>query len=179
MESVSASRCTRRLIEEVRHIARTPGPQGEKGEPGSRGLRGETGPQGDRGEQGRQGERGVPGRDGLGLDHVEFIDDEMTWGLKLTNGEVSKEYRWLKPTMADKYKGIWRQEEYKYGDSVTRDGSFFFCMVEKTESVPGTSLDWRLAVKRGQNGKDGKQGPQGPQGPMGPRGEMGPRAYGG
>ena len=53
--------------EELRGIALTPGPKGDKGEPGERGPQGATGQQGERGPQGDVGPRGsdgVPGPQG-------------------------------------------------------------------------------------------------------------------
>lgn len=53
--------------------------------------------------------------------------------------------------------------DYVRGDGVTWDGSFWICQVEFTKAKPGTSGDWRLAVKRGGEGKPGKPEPPKPQ----------------
>jgi len=41
---------------------------------------------------------------------------------------------------------------YEMGDVVTHDGSMWVA-VRDTAGAPGKSADWRLAVKRGQDGK--------------------------
>lgn len=47
------------------------------------------------------------------------------------------------------YRGVWDQQSYEKGDSVTFDGSMFVAQVD-TSSKPGTDDTWRLAVKRGR-----------------------------
>lgn len=42
--------------------------------------------------------------------------------------------------------------QYEMGDVVTQDGSMWVALRD-TVGVPGRSPDWRLAVKRGQDGK--------------------------
>jgi hypothetical protein len=50
--------------------------------------------------------------------------------------------------------GVWKEgTTYVPGDGVTLGGSFFIAQVDTTEK-PGTSNDWRLAVKRGSDGRD-------------------------
>lgn len=44
---------------------------------------------------------------------------------------------------------------YEQGDGVTFAGSFWIAQKD-TSSKPGESSDWRLAVKRGQDGRDGR-----------------------
>lgn len=57
------------------------------------------------------------------------------------------------------YRGVWKHDEiYERGDMTTWDGSTWHCESESTKAQPGTSPDWKLAVKRGMNGKDGKTG---------------------
>ncbi len=43
--------------------------------------------------------------------------------------------------------------QYEMGDVVTQDGSMWVAMKDTT-GAPGKSPDWRLAVKRGQDGKN-------------------------
>jgi hypothetical protein len=55
------------------------------------------------------------------------------------------------PVVLDK--GIWKHGTYERGDAVTRDGGQWIAQCE-TETTPGDSAHWRLAVKRGRDGKD-------------------------
>jgi integrin beta 3 len=55
---------------------------------------------------------------------------------------------------------------------VTLDGSLFIAQRD-TEAMPGTSADWRLAVKRGRDGKDGAPGKKGDRGEKGKDGRDG------
>lgn len=58
--------------------------------------------------------------------------------------------------------------EYERGDMVTHDGSVWHCEVERTRSTPGKgNKDWKLAVKRGNDGKDGAKGDTGETGAPG------------
>lgn len=69
------------------------------------------------------------------------------------------------------YQGVHKDGcDYEAGDMVTRDGSVWHCEAEKTRSVPGKSDDWKLAVKRGNDGKPGADGRNGETGPQGPAG---------
>ncbi len=46
-------------------------------------------------------------------------------------------------------------DTYERGDSVSRDGQTWICQAETTTAAPGMANDdWRLSVRRGQNGKD-------------------------
>jgi len=45
--------------------------------------------------------------------------------------------------------------QYEMGDVVTNDGSMWVALKD-TNGAPGKSADWRLAVKRGQDGKSVK-----------------------
>jgi hypothetical protein len=56
-----------------------------------------------------------------------------------------------------KYQGVYRPgAEYSEGALVTRDGSIFHCS-RTTRASPGDgSMDWQLAVKRGQDGKSAR-----------------------
>lgn len=66
-------------------------------------------------------------------------------------------------TAAMLYRGTWKEGEYSRGDTVTRDGSTWHCE-RKTTAMPGNSDEWKLCVKRGNNGRDGKDGARGQTG---------------
>lgn len=54
-------------------------------------------------------------------------------------------------------RGIYRPEQkYLKGDGVTFGGSWWIAQVDEPTDKPGTSDQWRLAVKRGRDGKDTK-----------------------
>lgn len=166
----------RKAIEEVRALARLPGPPGEAGPPGQRGLQGVPGPEGRgaQGERGVAGKDGTPGRDGVGFDDMteEHVDDGRFLVRRyLHEGKVVKEFRHQTNQVLDR--GVYRSEtEYLKGDGATWDGSWWIAQEDKPQGKPGTSKAWRLTVKKGRDGKDGKDGSQGPQGP---RGDIGPR----
>lgn len=151
---------SRRAIEEVRELARQPGPQGPEGPIGPRGVQGPPGLEGKQGIQGEQGigRDGQPGRDGFTFDDFEPIDDEKEYGFRLKqNGAVLGERRWAKPVanVADIYKGIWKEGEFTRGQLVTQGGSLFLAQRD-TSDKPETSDAWKLIVKRGRDGRDFK-----------------------
>jgi len=50
--------------------------------------------------------------------------------------------------------GVWKEDAaYVAGDAVSHGGSLFIAQTE-TAARPGKSDDWRLAVKRGNDGRD-------------------------
>lgn len=52
-------------------------------------------------------------------------------------------------------KGVYREgEAYERGDGVTFGGSWWLAQVDAPATKPGTSADWRLAVKKGRDGRD-------------------------
>lgn len=102
---------------------------------------------GDKGDKGDKGEKGDRGEDGIITQKVAA------------------------------YRGVWKEGEYELGDFVTMAGSLWHCDVAKTQTKPGTSEDWTLAVKRGRDGKDGKDGADGEPGPRGPKGDKGEIGY--
>ena len=56
-----------------------------------------------------------------------------------------------------KYVGVWRAgDRYRKNNFITFDGSLWVCQRDDSEGRPGQSLDWQLAVRKGNNGKDGK-----------------------
>lgn len=169
----------RKAIEEVRALARMPGPKGDPGDPGPRGIQGVPGRDGqsERGEPGPIGPPGIPGRDGFSLRHLssELQPDGRTvrWKYKDDEFEQVGEIRF--DVILDR--GVYRSEtEYQKGDAVTYAGSLFIAQKDKPGGKsPETSSDWRLSVKRGRDGKDGKDGSPGQQGLKGDRGDSGPR----
>lgn len=77
------------------------------------------------------------------------------------------------------YRGIFKDgTEYERGDTATYSGSTWHCNAEHTKAKPGTSEDWQLIVRKGNDGKDGQRGNDGGQGPQGAPGrdltQMGP-----
>ncbi len=151
------------------------GPAGEKGESGERGRDGqpgrdgEPGPRGEAGCDGVNGINGKDGTDGAGFDDwkIEY-DGIRTLTFQCGSGERVKTQTVVLPILIDR--GVWQQQTYVPGDVVTRSGSIYIAQVD-TETRPGESKDWRLAVKHGRDGKDGKDGKDGPPGPEGPRGK--------
>lgn len=63
------------------------------------------------------------------------------------------------------HRGTWTQRTYDRGDCVMRDNSSWCCMVDSTETMPGTSKDWQLIARKGDRGKDAPP-PAKPQGPV-------------
>lgn len=122
------------------------------------------------GKDGKDGVDGKDGRDGLGFDDfVPEWDGHRTLTLRLTRGDVSKEWQIVMPVPLDA--GIFKRgESYKQGDMVSFGGSLFIAQRD-TDGVPETAdSGWRLAVKRGRDGKDGKNGERGEKGAQGDRG---------
>lgn len=57
------------------------------------------------------------------------------------------------PAVLDR--GVFREvSAYERGDGVTFGGSFWIAQKDAPEGKPGTSADWRLAVKKGRDGAD-------------------------
>jgi hypothetical protein len=49
--------------------------------------------------------------------------------------------------------GVWKEGEYRAGDGVTWDGSFWIAQRNTTTKPNRPDSDWRLAVKRGRDGR--------------------------
>jgi hypothetical protein len=148
-----------------------PGPQGVAGPGGEKGDAGECGPPGELGEKGEKGEKGDSGRDGrdaadlpMLMNHINDqialrvagIFDTATINspdsgrtLNALLGDKNHEIKTAIPLDA----GVWIERDYAAGDSVSHGGSLFIAQVA-TSAKPGTSSDWRLAVKRGNDGRD-------------------------
>jgi hypothetical protein len=109
----------------------------------------------------KDGADGRDGVDGLGFEDmtVEF-DGERRIKLLFTRGDKVKESSFVLPIPIDR--GLFDEaKEYERGDSVTFGGQLWSAQKDAPGGSPGTSPDWRLAVKRG---RDGKQGPKGDKG---------------
>jgi hypothetical protein len=163
----------RRALDEVRALARIPGPEGKrgpKGEAGDKGERGEpgkVGPAGRDGLDGKDGERGQKGEPGRNATDLlllrEYIDEQIAQMLKAAKITTADGGRTLLVSLAGIVHevktalvldaGVWTERAYAAGDGVTHGGSFFIAQANTTEK-PGKSDDWRLAVKRGADGRD-------------------------
>jgi hypothetical protein len=54
-------------------------------------------------------------------------------------------------------RGVFREAHaYEHGDGVTFGGSYWIAQKDAPEGKPGTSPDWRLAVKKGRDGADAR-----------------------
>jgi len=153
------------------------------------------GKDGERGPQGPPGERGEPGRDGRDASDLGVIEaliaaevrgyiDEKFKAMKCTTPddgrtiviEIGGVIREIK-TAIPLDRGVWRDGEYRKGDSVSHGGSVFIAQADTAKKPEAIDGDWRLAIKRGRDGKDGKPGERGPQGQRGDRGETGAPGY--
>jgi hypothetical protein len=118
-----------RALEEIRTLARTPGPAGI------------------------DGKDGAPGRDGISFDDItaEYEDDGRVDVLRLwRDGKVVKEIR--RTTKTSLFRGVHDHTRvYLPGDQVTRGGSQWHCNVECKGPFNGD--DWTLSVKKGRDGK--------------------------
>lgn len=132
-----------RAIEEVRALAKLPGPQGDSGE---------------------------PGRDGLGFDDLAFsYDGERTIIANFKRGTSVKEVKMIVPFPI--YRGVFKSDQqYARGDVVTFGGSAWVAQRD-TSDKPESGDAWQLAIKRGRDGKDGKDGDKGERGLEGPPGQ--------
>ena len=118
----------------------------------------------------RMAQEGIAEEIERSVDDGRIIERETTY----TSGRV---YTRRIKTAAAIYRGVWKDgSHYERGDTVTRDGSTWHCEAS-TDGTPGISKDWKLAVKRGQNGKDGKPGERGGPGPEGKPGRDGISHY--
>lgn len=168
----------RRALEEVRALARIPGPPGEPGPGGPKGAKGDEGPPGDRGPEGKPGPVGKDGRDGFGFDDMDIgYDGRRTFTFKWSKGEHVETRSFRTPLTIDA--GVWKEGSYEAGDQVTFRGHLWTAQRD-TDKQPDTApTDWRMAMRKPRDGRDGKPGDRGGPGPKGDKGEPGPRNYGG
>jgi len=139
-----------RCLAEMRALALTPGPEGK------------CGPAGKDGERGQKGE---PGRNAADLTLLQqYIDERVERTLKgasLSTTDNGRTLRWVLGDVTHEIKtavildaGVWKEgAAYVAGDAVSHGGSLFIAQVE-TSARPGKSDEWRLAVKRGNDGRD-------------------------
>lgn len=97
---------------------------------------------------------GNDGNDGFSIDSFEMSLDEDSRTVKMSfvsDGKTFEKSVYL-PLPLDM--GSFKHgTEYKKGDGVTYEGSFWIAQKDNPEGVPGTNGDFRLAVKRGRDSK--------------------------
>jgi collagen type III alpha len=96
------------------------------------------------------------GKDGVGFDDLEFEQTgERKFAFKFIKGDRVIEYPVSIPSIIDR--GVYNSKLfYDQGDAVTYGGSLWICQVNETKQRPGSSKDWRLAVKKGRDAKTEK-----------------------
>lgn len=109
---------------------------------------------------GKDGAPGRDGADGLGFDDLEIVEGGTDFTLRFTRGDLVKEWTLAKPTLADSYRGVWKEGDHTRGCTVTWGGSLWLAKNDTT-AKPETNDDWVLITKRGRDGKDG-EAPKGP-----------------
>ena len=144
------------------------GPPGPEGKDGCQGERGSPGAQGVAGDKGEKGDPGRDGRDAADLALlrsyiVEQITKEITSIFEQAAVTSADFGRTLSATFGGKNHaittaipldaGVWTERTYAAGDAVSHGGSLFIAQIETT-ARPGKSDEWRLAVKRGNDGRD-------------------------
>lgn len=95
------------------------------------------------------------GRDALSLESFDMAigDDGRTVTVKLQAGENVIEKSVKIPAIIDR--GVYSAEKYyEEGDGTTYGGCYWIAQKDAPEGVPGASVDWRMAVKKGRDGKD-------------------------
>lgn len=100
---------------------------------------------------------GMDGKDGFSLDDLQIESrDERTLVLRFVRGELVREHVVGLHHPLDR--GVFREgADYLKGDGVTFGGSFWLAQKDAPEGKPGTSPDWRLAVKKGRDGRDSEK----------------------
>lgn len=140
-------------LDEVRALARMPGPKGDRGE---------------QGKQGPPGERGTKGETGRNASDLTFLQDYVVEQVgraiktaSVTTQDGGRTLRWaIGETVLHEIKtaivldaGVWREgTAYVAGDGVSFGNSFFIAQRATTLKPP--SDDWRLAVRAGRDGRD-------------------------
>ena len=162
---------------ELRALARMPGQEGKRGEkgekgdkgnrgePGLAGLAGRPGKDGMDGKDGERGQKGEPGKNAADLTLLfDRIDEQIERRFLLATMMTPDGGRTMQWSMAGKVHevktavvldaGVWKEgASYVAGDAVSHGGSLFIAQAETT-ARPGKSDEWRLAVKRGNDGRD-------------------------
>jgi hypothetical protein len=102
---------------------------------------------------------------GVAEQGIEQVDDR-TWKVYSVKSNDERIEQLIKfPVVLDR--GVWKPEtKYEQGDGATYAGSYWIAQKDNVDSKPDSGNgDWRLAVKRGQNGRDGDVPPKS-QGPV-------------
>jgi len=119
-----------KALEEIRKLAREPGPAG------------------------KDGLDGRDGKDGIGFDEIqeEYQDDGRVLIRRFLNGgQLVKEFR--HQTKNPVWRGPFdRGKEYQPGDMATWNGSIWHCNADSKGEIG--SERWSLAVKKGRDGKE-------------------------
>lgn len=95
------------------------------------------------------------GRDGLEIEDFDLSigEDGRTITASLKRGETVIEKSVKIPAILDK--GVYSDTgSYEKGDGVTYAGSYWIIQKDSPEGKPGSSDDFRLAVKRGRDGRE-------------------------
>jgi len=94
---------------------------------------------------------------------VTPVDDRtLKVNVQRSSGDTAGEL-FSMPVVIDR--GVYRPDgDYQKGDGVSFGGSFWIAQKGNPGGKPGTTDDWRLAVKHGRQGKQGEQGPKGKDG---------------
>lgn len=93
-------------------------------------------------------EKPKDGKDGLPADSIKFEQDGRI--LKIFVGEKSHQIK-LESVIDC---GVWDAgKAYDKGDGVTSGGNYWIAQKD-TKDAPGTSKDWRMAVRKGRDGRD-------------------------
>jgi len=100
---------------------------------------------------------GADGRDALPLESFDLSlgEDGRTVTVKMQAGETVIEKSLKIAAVIDR--GVYSSEKaaiYEQGDGTTYGGCYWIAQKDAPEGVPGSSSDWRLAVKKGRDGKD-------------------------
>lgn len=125
-----------RAIEEIRALAREPGPKGDKGD------------------------EGPPGKSAFSIDDllVEQDGDRVAVFKYRRGGEIKEIGRISFPFQL--YRGVHKHgQAYERGDAVTWDGSTWHCNEPTTDRPGDGNKAWQLSVRKGRDGKDGSSTP--------------------
>jgi hypothetical protein len=93
--------------------------------------------------------------DGIADIGIDFADDPRNVTIRTVKSSgIVVEKQVYVPVVVDK--GVYRKEaEYQKGDGVTSGGNFWIAQKDTPEGTPGTTPDWRLAVKKGRDAPRG------------------------
>lgn len=94
------------------------------------------------------------GRDAFELDDMTVeSDDDGNVTFKFSRDNIEKTFHIRLPRFKDA--GVYREDaEYKSGDGVSCNGSFWIAQKDAPQGRPGNTEDWRLAVKKGRDARE-------------------------